>query len=62
MNYMDGTPVEPAYERAISKLVADACAAEELLGPDELERKPQTWLCPFCSRPQWECVCSKGVV
>ena len=38
MKFLDGTPVDPGYEKAISSLVSGAAAAIEEFGEDELER------------------------
>jgi hypothetical protein len=37
MKYMDGTLVEPAYAKAVAKLVNSAATVEEMVGIDELE-------------------------
>lgn len=37
MKYMDGSPVDAAYEAAISKLVSEAARASDICTDDELE-------------------------
>lgn len=35
--FIDGTPVDPQYAKAIAVAVSGACAAEEIVPLDELE-------------------------
>jgi len=37
MKFLDGSPVPPEYEQAVSRLVSDACDAEETLGIETLD-------------------------
>lgn len=37
MKFLDGSPVDPEYLKAVSRMISDACAAEEEFGLDELE-------------------------
>lgn len=37
LKYMDGTPVDPGYAKAIASLVGSAAAATEVCSEDELE-------------------------
>ncbi len=37
LRYIDGQPVDPAYQAAVESLVSSACAAEEMVELDELE-------------------------
>lgn len=36
--FLDGTPVDPAYQKAVASLISGACQAEEMLDLDELEQ------------------------
>jgi hypothetical protein len=37
MKFLDGTPVDPAYATAVSKMIHAAAESEELIGVDSLE-------------------------
>ena len=36
--FIDGTPIPEGYQQAVTKLMNDACDAEEMFDLDELER------------------------